>query len=398
MFKPWLNKSFALFCILGFLFIPLTFDGLDFQYQLTRFLFLQPVSWIQNHFFSEAIKNIDFSSDTIGLNILLCLLLAIACIVIALLDLFKIKSYKVIPLFRFLAAYYIAFILLKYGVDKIVKRQFYLPEPNILYANFGSLTRDTLFWSTFGTSRSYSLITGGMEVVTAILILVKRTRIAGLFLSVLILANILLINFSFDISVKTFAAFLLLVSVCMVYPYLKSCYAFFIQRKQAQLLSLQLPVTRLSNRINILLSAVLVCYVLYPYIRAGNFNDDKAERPFLHGAYGVTRFIIAGDTLHSGDFPYKRFFIHRNSYIIFQQKDDTMTDYFFEIDSIQKQLTLQDYDKNTVMVTYAYTEKTGALQLKFNNREKWIIESDALNWKALPALQGGTHYTVDEIK
>src|SRR5690348_9299344 len=107
MFKYYLNKSFSLFFILGFLFIPLTFDGLDYQYLLTRFLFLKPVAWIQNHLFSDAIKNIDFSSDTIGLNILLCLLLAIACTVIALLDFFKIKSHKVILLFRFCATYYI---------------------------------------------------------------------------------------------------------------------------------------------------------------------------------------------------------------------------------------------------------------------------------------------------
>ncbi len=75
-----------------------------------------------------------------------------------------------------------------------------------------------------------------------------------------------------------------------------------------------------------------------------------------------------------------------------------MTDYFFEIDPVKKQLTLQDYNKKKVVVAYDYVEKTGALKLMFNNNEKWVIESKSLNWKALPALQDNIHYTIDEIK
>src|SRR5258708_15143340 len=166
MLKTYLNKGLSLFFILGFLFIPLTFYGLDYQFLLTRFFFLKPVTFIQNHFFAYAIQRIDFSSDTIGLNILLCLLLAISFLGVLLLNVFKIASSKIIPFFKSLSAYYIAAILLKYGFDKVFKQQFYLPEPNILYTNFGSLTKDILFWSAIGTSYTYSLVTGGIEVLT----------------------------------------------------------------------------------------------------------------------------------------------------------------------------------------------------------------------------------------
>jgi len=228
MLKTYLNKALSLFFILGFLFIPLTFYGLDFQYLLTRFFFLKPVAFIQDHFFAYAIQRIDFSSDTVGLNILLWLLLAISFFVVLLLNVFKVNSSKIIPFFKSLSAYYVAAILLKYGFDKIFKQQFYLPEPNILYTNFGNLTKDILYWSTIGTSYTYSLVTGIIEVLTAILILVKRTRIFGFCLAIGVLVNILLINFSFDISVKTFTAFLLGVVVFNVYPYLEIIYAFFL--------------------------------------------------------------------------------------------------------------------------------------------------------------------------
>lgn len=396
--KTYLDKVISLFFIEGFVFIPLTFYGPGYQYLLTKFFFLKPVAFIQNHFFRDAIKNIDFSSDTIALNILLCLLLVIAAIIVLLLHLLKIRSPEIVVFTRSLSAYYIAFILLKYGVDKIGKRQFYLPEPNILYARFGNLTRDILYWSTMGTSHTYSVVTGITEVIAALLLLVKRTRVAGFCLALVILANILLVNIAFDISVKTFTLFLLAIVLFNLYPYLKNIYAFFILHKQIQLSAAQPPPPGYHKWAKLLLSAGILCYVLFPFVSSGNFNDDKAERPLLHGAYSIERFIIGNDTLSNADFPYKRFFIHRNNYIIFQQSDDTMVDYFFEINPVKKQLVLQDYSANKITVAYDYNEKTGTLQLQFSNNGKWVIESKSLDWKALPALQGKTHYTIDEIK
>jgi len=396
MFKGYLTKVFSLFFILGFVFIPLTFYGLYFQYGLTRFVFLKPVAFIQNHFFTGAIQNIDFSSDTIGLNILLCLLLMMAFLLILLLYFFKIRSDKIDQVFKSVSVYYIAAILLKYGFDKVFKQQFALPEPNILYTNFGSLTRDTLFWSTMGLSHTYSVVTGSIEVLTGILILLRRTRVFGFCLAIGVLLNILLINFSFDISVKTFTAFLLAVVLFNGYPYLKTIYAFFVQHKQVQL-----PAQTAKENykwIGVLLSTAIICYCLFPYLSLGNFNGDNVQRPLLHGAYNIERFTIGADTLNSCDFPYKRFFIHRDNYIIFQRQDDRMVDYFFDDDPVNKQLILQDYNKSKIIVAYSYDIKTGDLRLTFGNSTKWVIQSKALNWKALPALQDNTHYTIDEIK
>lgn len=392
----YLKKSFAVFSIAGFLFIPLTFFAFDYQYQVTRFIFLTPVTFIQHHLFPNAIKNIDFSSDTIGLNILMGLLLIISFVLVWVLQLVKVKAMPIIPLFKLLSAYYIAAVFLKYGFDKVFKRQFYLPEPNILYSNFGNLTKDTLFWSTIGTSPIYSVVTGIIEVIASLLILFKRTRVAGFFLALVVAINILLINIGFDISVKLFTLFLILVVFFNLYPFLKTTYAFFIQHKTVQLSA---PYTIPINKwVHTCLCAGIIGLVLVPYISAGNFNDDNAERPFLHGAYQVERFAINNDSLSKCDFPYKRFFIHRNSYIIFQKEDDTMVDYFFEINEGARQMEIRDYENNKIAVTYNYDEKTGALQLTFANKSNWIIGSKALNWKALPAVQDGMHYTIDEIK
>ncbi len=398
MFKVYVKKTLSLFCILGFLFIPLTFFGFDYQYRLTKFIFFTPVNFIQNHFFPHAIKNIEFSSDTISLDILLGLLLILSFLLVLIMGFFKVRSGRITPFFRALSVYYIAAVFLKYGFDKVFKRQFYLPEPNILYSGFGSLTKDTLFWSTMGVSHIYSVSTGIIEVLTGVLLLFKRTRIAGLCLASAVVINIFLINIGFDISVKVFTLFLLMVLILNLYPALKTIYAFFIRHRQVQLPGELHPGIPVNKWVHTLLCAGIAAFVLIPYLSAGTFNDDNAKRPPLHGAYQIEHFVINGDTLNSCDFPYKRFFIHRNNYIIFQKQDDTMVDYYFEINPGMKQLNIQDYKHNRISVVYNYDEKAGALQLIFGNKEKWIVLSTSLDWKALPALQDGMHYTIDEIE
>lgn len=401
MIKSYLRSTFSLFFVLAFIFVPFLSDRINYQYKITTFVFSKLVIFIQDHFFKQSIKNIDFSSDTISLNILFILLLLISAIIAMILSLSKIRSIRFTAVSKTLSSYYIAFILLKYGVDKVFKKQFYMPEPNILYSQFGDLTKDTLYWSVMGLSHSYSIFTGIIEVLIAILILIKRTRIFGLCLSIAALANIVLINFSFDISVKTFSVFLLLAGFFALSSDINTICNFFFGKQGIKLKNLfpsAIFKTFTFKTLKQILIIGIIAYILYPYLSSGYWNDDHAERPLLHGAYEVEDFIITQDTLDNNNFPIKKIFIHRNNYIIFQQKDGKMIDYFFEINPIMKQLMLQDYKKNHFIVFYDYVDKTRVLNLKFTNEKKWEIKSKALDWKALPALQDGIHLTIDEIR
>ena len=396
--KRFLEKSLALFFVFGFLFIPLTLNGKDWQFQLTKVLFSKPIAFIQMLFFPQALRSIDFSSDTIALNLLLLLLFLLAIVSVFLLHFLKIKTDNMVLISRVISSYYIVFILIIYGFDKVFKAQFYLPEPNILYTSFGNLSKDILYWSTLGTSRFYSISMGIIEVVTAILILFKRTRILGLLISIGVFVNIILINFGFDISVKTFSIFLLLVTLFSVYPNLKMLINFLVFQRREQLTHTNQAIVSnpfLKIWIKFIVVGLLFLQILFPYFQSQNFNDDLQVRPFLHGAYQVNQIIVKTDTLKTTDFPIHKIFIHRNNYIIFQGKNNVMTDYHFEMDSIKKQLLLQDYQKNTICVDYDFTKKDSTFRLRFKN---YSIVSKAINWRKLPALQNQTHYTIDQIQ
>lgn len=396
--KKSLEKICALFFLFGFLFIPLTLNGKDFQFQFTHILFSKPVAFLEKRFFSNALPQIDFSSDTISLLLLIILLFFLAITIVFVLKFTKFKLDKIVTFSRVITCYYIAFILFKYGFDKVFKAQFYLPEPNILYTNFGDLSKDILYWSTIGTSHFYSVSMGIIEVLVAILILIKRTRILGLLLAIGVFVNIILINFGFDISVKIFSIFLFLATIFAVFPCLKVVFNFFILQKKEQLsienLSFTLnPIIKIWLKIMIV--GVMLLQILFPYFQSNNFNDDNAKRNFLHGAYQVTEIIKGNDTLKFDEFPIEKIFVHRNNYLIFQDNNQQMTDYHFEINKLNNQLLLEDYAKNKILIAFKFSQKDAVLKLNFN---KYHIVCKAINWRKLPALHDKIHFSVDEIR
>lgn len=387
----------GLFFIFGFLFVPLTFNGKNWQFQFTNFLFSKPISFFQSIFFPIALQQIDFSSDTIALNCLLILLLVLASFCVIILSFFKLKSDKITKCSRLISSYYIAFVLLKYGFDKIFKAQFYLPEPNILYSQFGNLSKDILYWSTIGTSYSYSVSMGIIEVATAFLLLFKRTRIVGLLIAAGIFITVIIINFGFDISVKTFSLFLLFATLFALFPYLKTLFNFLILHKQEQI-KLE-KVALLTNSvlkfwIKTMLIGMMLLQILVPYVESNNFNDDNFQRNFLHGAYQVTKITTKNGTLKASDFPIKKLFIHRNNYLIFQN-DTKMTDYHFEINAFQTQLILENYKKEKIIVNFTFVKKDSILTVDFN---KFHIVAKAIDWRKLPVLKKNLHFTVDEVQ
>lgn len=395
--KKSIGKVIAVFLLLSFLFVPLTFNGRDWQFRLTQFLFEEPIAALQKAFFPGALPNIDFSSDTIALNLLLLLLFVLAIVVMGCLIFFRIKTNKLLGVTRIIVCYYIAFILLKYGFDKVFKAQFYLPEPNILYTPFGQLTKDTLYWSTLGTSHFYSVAMGLIEVSAAVLILFKRTRVLGLLLALAIFVNIVFINFGFDISVKTFSLFLVCSSLFALFPFIITLVDFFVFGKQRTLESVPSTIKNksLKTGLKTMLIGLMLVQIVYPYAASKNFNDDNQKRPWLHGAYRVINIFNRSDSMPSKDLVLKNIFVHRNNYLIFQDANDRMTDYHFEVNELKKQLVLEDYRKNKIIAHYEFNPKDGIFKLLL---KKYIIVSKMLNWQALPALQHRTHYTIDEIK
>ena len=391
--KVILNKTVAVFFVLCMIFIPLNFVNNDFQLKTTKFLFQDLILFLENIFFENAIKNIDFSSDTISLNLLVLVLMVIAVSFVFLLQIILRKRIEIILISKTAIAYYLAFVLLKYGFDKIFKSQFYLPEPNILYSEFKDLSRDILYWSTIGTSRFYSISLGIIEIFTAVLILINRTRIVGFLLSIGVFINVILINFGFDISVKAFSVLLLSMAIWAVSDELILIFDFFIRRKKTQLVTSDFYLIKSKparNGIKTFIIGSFFIVVLLPYFENQNFNDDCVSRPFLHGIYNVINSDSTKNPLKIS-----RIFIHRKNYLILENSKHKKVDYYFEIDSLKNQLKLFDYHSKTQIINFNYSSKDSVLELVFPN---FKIIAKAENWRKSKVLQNDFHWTIDAIE
>lgn len=282
---------------------------------------------------------------------------------------------------------YLAVVLMKYGFDKIFKAQFYLPEPNILYSRFGNLDKDMLFWSTMGTSRLYSVSAGILEILTAILILFRKTRVLGLLISIGILINIFLINIGFDISVKFFSLILLFMAVFALKDDWIPLYHFFILKQEIKPEEKKEPNPKFQPVLVFFKTAFVglsMVVILFPFTNSGNFNDDTADRPFLHGAFK--------NLDENSDIQY--IFFHRNSYLILMKKNEKMVDFHY-LQGSKNTLILEDYKNRKTKVGYIYQKKDSLITFNFG---KNMIKAKQLNWRKMNALKSTFHAAIEDVE
>ncbi len=266
----------------------------------------------------------------------------------------------------------LAHFLLVYGASKLFKVQFYLPEPNTLYTNLGDLTPDLLYWSTMGISRPYSIFLGLAEVLPAFLLLHRRTARAGAWAAAAVMANVVAVNFCYDISVKLLSAFLFLLAVGLV----------VLLRHPPE------PLPRRGRWVSIAVAGWILLDAFWPYLRSGNFNDDAAPRLPLHGGYAVA----ADSTVPAGTL--SRLFIHREGYLILQYGRDSTRDFVLWTDTAACLLYLSGYDGERLGTIHYSREGNEVLLLTgIVGSDTLVIRYTRMPLQSLPLLQPQFHWT-----
>ncbi len=392
---------FAFFCIV---FIPFPFNITKVQSPVTDFLFGGLIRLVAENVFGKKLADTHVHSDTFSMYILVLLLFILALFISLLLQQIKKWSLyqdRVFVFFYRLFFYYLALQLLKYGLDKIFKNQFYMPEPNTLYTPLGSMSKGMLYWSSMGTSHFYNVFLGSLETLAALFILSKRTRLMGLLISLAVMLNVVAVNFGFDISVKLYSLFLLYLTIYLLTPYFSRLYQLLLP-KTGTFIPAPDPVVLFRNAF---LSTFLKCLVVgiifveafYPFIKTKNFNGDLAERPYLHGVYQVKQVIVGTDTLAVKDSPVKRFFIHKQGYLIFQNQEDEMQDYKLSYAKDSSLFVLTDYQLHKTILSFTYRQSDSVLMLQyFKDGKEYKLAGKAIDWRRLPAVKKRFHWTSDE--
>lgn len=382
--------------VLAIVFLPAGFNLFPFQQSLTTFLFGSLVEiGVPYHF--------NFISDAAALYVLMVKLGVIALLIGATLRMSKVESPHVKTGFhwiRLLAIYYLSSRLLVYGFDKIFQAQFYWPEPNTLYTPLGYLEKDILYWSAVGTSYWYSMLVGIAEVIPAILLWFRRTRLIGLLLSLVALVHVLFINMGFDISVKLFVVFLLWLTIWLIGPNWGTLAAFFLQKKSVSKVDTAAPISIAlpwRNGLKVLMIGLLMIEAMWLPLQTGYWNDNHIPRPLFHGAYQVEQPAPSfGINADSSALPI-RFFIHRRHFFIVQYDNDHMLDFALQIDTAKRQFRLVSTAEQALSLDYQWNPTDSMLSISRKMGDTTVTwHGHGLNWRNLPALQDQFHWTIDE--
>jgi hypothetical protein len=159
---------------------------------------------------------------------------------------------------RFLLRLTCAMFMVTYGLAKVFP--FQMPPPSIAVLNepVGNLSPMTLLWNLIGLNPVYEIICGSAELLGGILLLYRRTALAGALFSAFVMANVVFYNFCYDVPVKIFAVNLLLGCIFLVLPDALSLCRFFWSHKPAAPTATWVPfATRRAGRIAIVVTEIV---------------------------------------------------------------------------------------------------------------------------------------------
>jgi hypothetical protein len=205
--------------------------------------------------------------------------------------------------------YYLAFTLFPFALEKFFKMQF----PDLgLYAltePVGNMSPMNLAWAFFGYSYGYNIFMGVAESA-ALLLLFRRTMTFGAILTLVVLANVMAVNFNYDVHAKLYPTALFVMTLALLIPNLNRLFKFFFTNQTISLLVIKTPVFE-KRWINIakpvlkfLLIGFFISFFIKDYVDYKHRKDTREMNKIqsgIYGVYDVRTVVVNKDTLSNGN-------------------------------------------------------------------------------------------------
>lgn len=135
---------------------------------------------------------------------------------------------KVHSILYVIARYFLATVMLAYGIAKILRTQFSL-SPVIWDKTVGELSGFELAWVFYGYSYWYGIFIACIQIGSSLLLFFRETTRLGIVIYLSIIINILAINITYEIDAATGTAlFLTIIALYVFFSDFKAFKQFFI--------------------------------------------------------------------------------------------------------------------------------------------------------------------------
>ncbi|WP_249643612.1 DoxX family protein [Nocardia sputi] len=237
--------------------------------------------------------------------------------------------------------------MLFYGMAKAVPSQMPAPSLTALVQPYGTMSPASVLWNQVGAAPAYEILLGTAEVLGGLLLFVPRTATVGALLSLVSMAQVFVLNMTYDVPVKILSFHLLLLSVLVLAPQAgRLADVLVLSRPAEPATQPALFASRRANRIAAVMQVAVGLWVLLGTVfitwEAWREAGDGAPKPALYGIWTVGEFTRDGHPappLLTDDSRWRRVIFDRPGTTV-QKMDDSFVPVVAEIDEAAHTLVL----------------------------------------------------------
>lgn len=237
--------------------------------------------------------------------------------------------------------FYVGLMLINYGLVKVFKLQFPYPGLYRLTELYGDSSPMGLAWTFLGFSTGYNLFMGIAEVL-AVLLLFRRTLALGAIITLMTTANVMAVNYFYDVPVKILSTHLVLMTLFLLLYNASDLWQFFLGNgkqlnliRQPQFSKRWIPIT--GNVVKGLLVVYTLGFGSYQAMEMMKQYGDLAPRSKFYGLYEVDTFIMNRDTLPpliTDTVRWRHLILESDTYARVRMMNDSTNGFQLSIDSI----------------------------------------------------------------
>jgi len=281
----------------------------------------------------------------------------VAAIIWSVLDKRRLDYARLSYWFSLYLRYTLAIIILGYGIDKVIPVQMPHPRTVDMVRLFGNQSKEDLLWKFIGVSPGYSIFTGCCELLAAILLFSRRTAVFGYLFVLGVLTNVVALNWFYNISVKLFSSLLWVYAMYLLAPSLHDIFQFFFSAKQARFPKKRFSFRKKEKRYILfgILTLVPLLFLVLESIGDLKLYRDEVKSARKEKMYKVTTFAVNDPVMVADSIRWRRVLFVYDKYMLIFDMNDLQDWYQYDVDSLNKTLTLHALYKPMVMtLRYAY--------------------------------------------
>jgi len=296
-----------------------------------------------------------YSYVAFAIYIAVALAAGLAC---AVLDRTRAHYERVRQFFRLFLRYALAATMISYGAFKVIPSQFTPPTLDRLVEPIGAASPMGILWTFMGASLPYVVLTGMVEMIGGLLLTMRRTALLGALISAGAMANVVALNFCYDVPVKLNSTLYLLEALVIAAPdFRRMASVFVLQPRDERPLFRKKWAMRSVVAAGVLLTATITFFSLRQSDESRRTGGYLAPRSPLRGVWSVDELTDNGASrppLTTDVNRWRRFIFDSPRTANIQFMSDARFRYLIELNEKAKTIKLTDWEHRNRVMSFAY--------------------------------------------